>query len=308
MSCGTPLVQQETPLSSFLSLTSYILHHAHRSPRTILYGHLNLLTLRILIEDPTLCKQLFSPDHTLHVRLCRQRPPFLPSTTAARPAAAEILDVSIDTLTHNLRRRLDIPLYIASMHLVHRLICYLAQTRTQFLYHWSLLWQTLLSLLRFLTTYASDLTSQSTDITLLLTPFISILALSVTAGEAFLPDSASYDDLIYKLVEGGETLSKFKTTYPQTQSSPTPPISILIAVSDHYQKQLEAEREKGRLSKNASPREVTKVIRAGYETLVLPPVEGLERWEKWRESDEKGLLKKVARVAYEDARRLVRER
>lgn len=305
---GLSSVRQENPLSSFLSLTSYILHHAYRSPRVTLYGHLNLLTLRIVIEDPTLCRQLLSSEHTLPVRLCRQRPPFLPSTVSPRPAAAQILDITIDTLTHNLRRRLDIPLYIASVHLIHRLICCLVQTRTRFSYHWSLLWQTLFSLLRFTTIYASDLTSQATDITLLLTPFIFVFALSVTAGEAFLPDAASYDDLIYKLIESGDMLSKFKATYPQTQSSSSPPVNILIAVAEHYQALLEAERKKGRLSKNASPREVTKVIRMGYETLVLPPAEGLERWDKWREGDEKGLLKRIARIACEDARRGIRER
>ena len=103
-------------------------------------------------------------------------------------------------------------------------------------------------------------------------------------------------------------LSKFKATYPQTHSSSSPPVNILIAVSEHYQALLEAERKKGRLSKNASPREVTKVIRMGYETLVLPPAEGLERWDKWREGDEKGLLKRMARIACEDARRSIRER
>ncbi|KAL9007574.1 MAG: hypothetical protein Q9173_007190, partial [Seirophora scorigena] len=53
--------KSETPFSAFLSLTSYTLHHAHRSTRASLYGLLNLTILRILTEDPTLCPKLFSP-------------------------------------------------------------------------------------------------------------------------------------------------------------------------------------------------------------------------------------------------------
>ncbi|KAI4168821.1 MAG: hypothetical protein LQ346_009028, partial [Caloplaca aetnensis] len=51
----------EHPFSAFLSLTSYILHHAHRSQRSTLYGLLNLTTLRILLEDQSLCIKIFDP-------------------------------------------------------------------------------------------------------------------------------------------------------------------------------------------------------------------------------------------------------
>ncbi|KAL9023611.1 MAG: hypothetical protein Q9196_007092, partial [Gyalolechia fulgens] len=69
---ASPEPKTESPFSAFLSLTSYILHHAHRSPRATLYGLLNLTTLRILIEDRTLCTKLFDPTLSTPVRLCRQ--------------------------------------------------------------------------------------------------------------------------------------------------------------------------------------------------------------------------------------------
>ena len=49
------------------------------------------------------------------------------------------------------------------------------------------------------------------------------------------------------------------------------------------------------------------MIRQGYETLDLPATEGLERWGRFREAEERGMVKRVGRVAVEDARRLVRE-
>ncbi|KAL8706895.1 MAG: hypothetical protein Q9225_007896, partial [Loekoesia sp. 1 TL-2023] len=190
--------KSESPFSAFLSLTSYILHHAYRSGRATLYGLLNLTTLRILIEDQSLCTKLFDPTLSIPIRLCRQRQPFLPSTPHPRPSAAAIFDIAIDTINHNLRRRLDIPLYIASINLLHRLLSYLITTRTRFPYHWPLLWQTLLSLLRFLTTYSTSLIHDP-DLPTLIDTFLATLSLAISAGDSFLPDTSAYDDLFYKL-------------------------------------------------------------------------------------------------------------
>lgn len=50
------------------------------------------------------------------------------------------------------------------------------------------------------------------------------------------------------------------------------------------------------------------MIKKGYETLSIQSKEGLDRWEKFREADGRTVLKKIARVAVEDVRKLLRER
>ena len=102
---------EEAPFSSFMSLASYLLQHAYRSPRVAHYAEFSLFTLRILAEDPTLCKQLCSEDVKRKVRLCRQRQPYLPPVSGERVLATAIFDIVIDAMTHNLRRRLDANLY-----------------------------------------------------------------------------------------------------------------------------------------------------------------------------------------------------
>lgn len=308
----------EAPFCAFLSYTSYLVHHAYRSPRATIYGLLNFLILRIVIEDLALCKILCDPETLLAVRLCRHRQPLLPATPKSRPAAAPILDILVDSINHNLRRHLDIPLYISSIGLIHRLLSYLTFTRTRLAYHWSLLWQTLLSFLRFLTTYAPSLTIQDPDLPLLINPFLATLALAVTSGESFLPDPAAYDDLFYKLVEAGDYLSRFKKAFQMHLTQPsenisaisngptTAPIDILIQVAAHYHDLMEAEKGNGRMGNNMSPREVSKVIRQGYDALSLPAIEGLDRWDRFREGDERGMLKRVARVVVEDTKKLLR--
>lgn len=317
LSCPSNPRTGEAPFGAFVSFTSYILHHAYRSSRATLYGLLNILILRIIIEDLALCKTLCDSEKLISVRLCRQRQPFLPITPKPRPAAASILDVSIDCINHNLRRHLDIQLYISTIGLIHRLISYLTFTRTHLAYHWSQLWQTLLSFLRFLTTYAPSLTVQDPDISLLINPFLATLALAVTSGDSFLPDPAAYDDLFYKLVESGDYLNRFQKAFtshlrqPEASSaSPNEPavapIDILIQVSAHFHGLVEEEKGKGRMSNNLSPREVSKVIRQGYETLSLPAMTGLDRFDRFREGDERNMLKRVTRLVVEDTRKILR--
>jgi hypothetical protein len=306
-----------SPLSSYFSLTSYLFQHAHRSTRAALYTYLSLFILRILVEDQLLVKRLCSDEGKLPVRLCRQRQPYLPLVKGDRVAATVILDLMVDGINHNLRRRLDVELYLwvnkcitpvqkltnASLYLgiVLRLLSYLSRTKTRVAYHWSELWRTLLSFVRFLMMYESDIKSNYRSSELIKT-LVNLLAFALSSGENFLPDTAAYDDLFYKLTESGDVLAKFRDAFEL--SGPASPMQTLINVSAHYKSLLEGD-EKGKVrSKNLSPREVSDVIKQGYETLSIDASEGLDRWEKFREADYKTLLKRLARVAVDDAKLL----
>ncbi|KAL1631763.1 hypothetical protein SLS56_004282 [Neofusicoccum ribis] len=283
-----------TPFSAYLSLTSYLFQHAHRSARTALYTHVNLFILQIIIEDPALAKRICSDESKTPVRLCRQRQPYLPVVRTDRVLAAYILDILVDGINHNLRRRLDTEFYIA-----------LYQQYTA--YHWSELWRSLLSFIRFLTTYANDIKSLR-ESPRLIDDTVNLIALSLSAGESFLPDAAAYDDLFYKLVETGDILTKFRDAYDLSKQSSSSSIETLISVSSHYHSLLEGD-EKGKVkSKNLSPREVSKVIKQGYETLSIQAREDLDHWERYREADHKVILKKVSRAAVEDSKALVAEK
>ena len=370
-----PPTQTEPPIASFISLTSYLLQHAHRSPRATLYAHLSLMVFRLLVEDPALCKRLCAGDDDARVavRLCRQRAPHLPLVKTPRPLAASILDTVVDGITHNLRRRLDVGLYTLLVGILLRLVAHLSRTRTRLAYaHWPDLFRALLGLVRFLTTYAADLgapaasstpraaatstitLSSTTTTTTLSTPtsttassgpstssqqldtlvdhVVNLLALGLSAGEAFLPTPAAYDDLFYKVVESGEVLTKFRDTYRLSsatigggggalgQGRSTNSIDTLLSVNAHY-KQLLAEGAKGGkggrvkglslLSSSSSSSstltslQVAEVIKQGYETLSIQAAAGLDGWEKYREADERTLLKRLARTAVADVKHQV---
>jgi len=103
---------EPTPLNAYLSLTSYMFQHAHRSTRAALYTYLSLFVLQILVEDQLLVKRLCSDETKLSVRLCRQRQPYLPVVRGERVPAAIMLDIVSDGISHNLRRRLDVDFYM----------------------------------------------------------------------------------------------------------------------------------------------------------------------------------------------------
>ncbi|KAK5119375.1 hypothetical protein LTR85_007731 [Meristemomyces frigidus] len=289
------------PFSTFMSFTSYLYQHAYRSARASLYSYLTLLILLILVEDSTIAKLLC--ETSAPVRLCRQRPPFLPLPHKNdRPYAAALIGLMIDGINHNLRKKLDTGFYIRSLAVLSRLLAFLAKSRTKLACHWSELWRSLLSFVRFLNQYAEDLKFLSgTD--KLVHDLADLLALALTAGEAFLPDAKDYDDLFYKLVESGDTLTKFRDTYSLSKPDSKSAINTLIGVSKHYQELIESQRAK---KEHLSPREINKIIKAGYETLSIEAKEGTEQQaEQYREASHKVELKKIARVAVADAAVLV---
>ncbi|RDW62864.1 DUF1741-domain-containing protein [Coleophoma crateriformis] len=292
----------EAPISSYLSFTSYLLQHAYSSQRTTLYAHLNLLTIRLFIEDQILCKRLCSEESKMPVRLCRQRQPYLPLVRGDRVLAVCILDIMIDGINHNLKRRLDVDLYILCVGIILRVISHLSRSRTRLNYHWSEVFRSLLSLVRFLTTYTADL-KNLTHIDILLDNTVNLIALSLSAGEAFLPNPAAYDDLFYKLVEMGEILVKFRDNY-DLGKRPTNSIGTLINVSTHYNEML-TDGASGRKGKLLTSAQVQGVIKQGYETLSIQAKDGLDSWEKYREADEKVFLKKMARAVVGDVKQLI---
>jgi hypothetical protein len=298
---------EEQPIASFISLTSYLLHHAYLSHRSTYYAHLNLMVFRFLIEDPSMCKRLCSEEPAVPVRLCRHRQPFLPLVKGDRILATTILDTMVDGINHNLRRRLDVELYTLCVGIMLRIISYLSRSRTRLKYHWSEFFRSLLSMIRFLTTYTADL-KDLPHIDTLLDHVVNLVALSLSAGEAFLPSPAAYDDLFYKVVESGEVLAKFKDNY-RLANRHSNSIDTLVSVSTHY-KQMLSEGGGGAAAAKRKPsslttHQVTEVIKQGYETLSIQAREGLDTWERYREADERTLLKKMARAAVGDVKMMI---
>ena len=288
------------PFSAFLSFNSYLYQHAYRTTRSSVYAYLSLLIVLLLVEDASLAKLLC--ETSAPVRLCQQRPPHLPVPKGERPYVAAVMDIVTDGINHNLRKRLDTAFYIQSITVFSRLLSYLAKSRTKLTYHWSELWRSLLSFVRFLTTYPDDLKGLTRTMELI-QALVELLALALTIGESFLPDATAYDDLFYKLVESGDALVKLRDTYSLASADDKKAhINTLVGVSKHYQELIDSERAK---KEHLTPKEVANIIKKGYETLSLEEKEGLEKHDRFRETEHKTALKRIARVVVADAGNMV---
>jgi hypothetical protein len=161
----------------------------------------------------------------------------------------------------------------------------------------------LLSFIRFLATYSSDMKTISGSARLV-NMVVNLKALALSTGESFLPDAPAYDDLFYKLVEAGDMLIKFRDTYDkELVNAKSGAMDSLISVSRHYHSLIEDDRKAQQSkSKHLSARQVQKMIQQGYETLSIQAKEGLDRWERFREVDERTTLKRVARASIEDVK------
>ena len=303
----TPAIPgHEAPFSSFLSATSYLGHNAYRSRRCLHYALLNLLIIQILVEDPVTVKHLCSTDLKLNVRLCRQRPPQLPNVGAARISAVVILDICIDVLTHNLRKRLDVSLYGLALGIMLRKIVHLSSSKARVPYHWTTAWVALLSVMRFLTQYDADLRNTVKIREEVCMPLASLLAFCLLRADNFLPDPKSYDDLFYKVIEANPVLTKFKDTYCQmVDTAETKKLKraaeALTSVSSHYTDLLQTGGKK-----HQSPLAVEQIIKKGHETLDMgvSSVDEFGQFEPWKESNWKPEIKQIIRTVVEDARKL----
>ncbi|KAI9696920.1 MAG: hypothetical protein M1820_007995 [Bogoriella megaspora] len=302
------LNKNEPPaFGSFLSLTSYMFQHAYRSQRVSLYSYLSLFILQLLVEDQVLAKRICADEGRLSVRLCRQRAPHLPIVKDERIVALVIMDIMIDGINHNLRRKLDTQFFRNLIAVVSKEdIIFESSTNEHSAYHWSELWRSLLSLTKFLTTYSSDIATLSGS-TQLVDDLVSLIVLALSAGESFLPDPGSYDDLFYKIVESSDTLTKFRDAYNFPKRPSSSSIDTLISVCSHYNELLESEKGKLR-NKHLGPRHVSRVIKQGYESLSFAAKEDLDHFERFKEADYRNVLKMVARVAVKDVQTMVGEK
>lgn len=215
-----------------------------------------------------------------------------------------------------------------SLRLLHRLIAHLARSKTRLAHHWSELWRTLLSLIKFLTQYSTGLSLNWQTRPGVIDPLCNLIAFCLTAGDNFLPDPASFDDLFYKLVETGDILTKFaeaysipiknstsaKTPASNTSSASVPSstptasssLPILISISSHYHDLLSSNNPAYK-SRNLAPQQVQEVIRSGYETLSIEAPRGLmdSGIVGWREGEWKGEIKKVGKGVVGDVREWV---
>ena len=227
-----------------------------------------------------------------------------------RTSAAVVFDILIDGINHNLTGALDVDLYNLMLSVLLRLFSYLGRTRTRLNYHFSHLFKTLTTFLRFFATNKEALVPLP-NIYVVLDALLSVLALCVTSSDTFVPDTTTLDDLHISILEVEDVLGSLRQPFgiasrPAAEAS----LKTLEQLAAHFKAQVEEKRSAGWAVKIPGQREMRSAVRDGYESLKID-VDGADSigtWDRYREIDRRVLLKRIARVAVVDVRSLLAER
>ncbi|EIW64282.1 uncharacterized protein TRAVEDRAFT_33082 [Trametes versicolor FP-101664 SS1] len=257
---------------TFLSMTSYLLSHASSSssPRAIAYANLALNILLVISESEEILGAL-SQNTQLDIRLCRQRPPYLPPFDPPRSPLCAFLDCCILWLRHNMQKKLEVQCYLTCIGACYRILWYLQKEHVRLDYHWQELWRALVLLLDFLASKLESLTTtggieQLVQETLLLVDF------ALCRSEQLLPSPAAVNELVYEVVRSAEVFRKQhalleKLANPHSNTSPKrvsgskprakQALENIIALAEQFEAKL---REAGVRSANQGLRAVAKDI------------------------------------------------
>lgn len=331
---SSPLFIEAPPFATFLSLCTFLFQNQHKSQRSALYARLCLLILRTLIESPILPPSssastapsllLDEKLRTTSIIVARQRTPYLPivsfdaatkkqdKTAATSSSGSEatsdngpnvgrllmegVLDALHCAIRYNMKRSLDTEMYKLALINVFQVIHFLRQAKFQLQYHWSELWKTLMSLIRFINAhpYPTSTTSPSSSATSLpngneksgdvnayseiVGLVVLILSTSLIHGDSFLGTAEDFDDLFYKVIEGSVVLTKLKEVFftpsvnggPGNTASLSPSMAVLQAAINHYSALLPKSKLMGASSsQQLNAQQVAALIRDGYQTLSL---------------------------------------
>lgn len=118
---------------------------------------------------------------------------------ASRPLSYAVFDLMVEFILTHMRKNLLLDLYLRSIGVIHRLLCYQKKCNIRVDYTWKELWSALISLLKFIINNEADLVKKCNIFTLAL-QVVNIFNLFITFGDTFLPSPQTYDDLYYEII------------------------------------------------------------------------------------------------------------
>lgn len=109
-----------------------------------------------------------------------------------------ILDLLVEFIRSHMMKKLPMELYLLSIGIIHRVLCYQKRSRIRLDYDWKQLWCALIHLVKYLVDAENHLAKKMNVFDLLLR-VVNVFNLFITYGDTFLPTPSSYDELYYEL-------------------------------------------------------------------------------------------------------------
>jgi hypothetical protein len=204
---GTVRDSGSPPLATFLEYLSLLQQDMkNESKRTSTLLAYSILT--IIAEDQYANTFLHDASVQFRLRLhrapLRHRPVKSKDLSAIPPStfAAWILELCSEFIVSHLMKSFPIDLHVLSLGIIHRLLIYQKRTKCRLNYDWRTLWETLIHLLRFITTNENSLIRQFSHqkINKIIVSALIIINTFITYGDIILQTTVKYDELYYELI------------------------------------------------------------------------------------------------------------
>ena len=229
---------------------------------------------------------------SLHRAHMRHRKIPVDRLSKLQPLAATLLDLLLEFVVSHLMKKFPMELYLLSVGIIHRVLCYQKRCRVRLLYPWKELWSALIGLLKFLVQQEQTLVKRC-NIFQLAIQIVNIFNLYITYGDTFLATTNSYDELYYELNREEKVFSEIHamvlryTTMPECEYKEDVlkllnSLVNILAIIKHFQVKIKEWLELNHIS-TPSEEQILEVVRKNYD-LTLKLQDSLDQYERYAES------------------------
>jgi len=277
------------PLATFLEYLSLLQQdmkdEKKRTSTILAFSILSLIT-----EDQY--ANTFLHDSSVQFRLRLHRAPLrhrpvksndlnsIPSTTFA----AWILELCSEFIVSHLMKSFPMELHILSIGIIHRLLIYQKRSKCRLNYNWRSLWETIIHLLRFITSNETTLLRQFSHakVNRLIISALIIINIFITFGDIILQTTNKYDELYYELIRLKSVFLQVENYVKKTDKNQSDPdgcrqlnalLYNITSVISHYSTII---TENNGLNET----EILSLIKCSYDGLKLHLLDGLDNFEK----------------------------
>jgi len=277
------------PLATFLEYVSLLQQdmkdEKKRTSTILAFSILSLIT-----EDQY--ANTFLHDSSVKFRLRLHRAPLrhrpvksndlnsIPSTTFA----AWILELCSEFIVSHLMKTFPMELHILSIGIIHRLLIYQKRSKCRLNYNWRSLWETIIHLLRFITSNETSLLRQFSHakVNQLIISALIIINIFITFGDIILQTTHKYDELYYELIRLKSVFLHVEAYTNKTDKNQSDPdgcrqlhalLYNIMSIIEHYSTII---TENNGLNES----EILSLIQSSYDGLKLHILDGLDNFEK----------------------------
>uniref|UniRef100_A0AAQ6A6L4 Armadillo-like helical domain-containing protein n=1 Tax=Amphiprion ocellaris TaxID=80972 RepID=A0AAQ6A6L4_AMPOC len=286
-----PNLQTSNLLITFLKYASIVMQDTKDEHR-LNSARLCLIILTCIAEDQYADAFLHDDNMNFRVNLhrmmssCLHRKKAVDKNIPSRPLVCAVLDLMVEFIITHMMKGFPMDLYLRSVKIIHKLLCYQKICRIRLHNTWRELWSALINLLKFLLSNETTLLAKHNIFHLALL-VVNLFNMFITYGDTFLPTSNSYDELYYEIVRMHQvsTAWVFSTNTGQWKEAASKVTHALVnvrAIINHFNPKIESYAAVNHISQ-LSEEQVLEVVRSNYDTLTLKLQDGLDQFERYSE-------------------------